>query len=94
MGFRVVREGISRILNGSVGFLPPSSVKSANGTWLLRKSGTIMISAPFGKSAIGAITVTKQESENNPVISFLASSVKLIAPDALRIQSNTSSSLI
>ena len=37
MGFRVVREGISRILNGSVGFLPPSSVKAANGTWFLRK---------------------------------------------------------
>ena len=32
MGFRVVREGISRNLNGSVGFLPPSSVKAANGT--------------------------------------------------------------
>ena len=44
MGFR---EGISRILNGSVGFLPPLSVKAANGTWFLRKSGTIMISAPF-----------------------------------------------
>ena len=88
MGFRVVREGISRILNGSVGFLPPSSVKAANGTWFLRKSGTIMISAPFGKSAIGAVTVTKQESENNPVISILARLTFFCKTDSSRCSQN------
>lgn len=92
MGFRVVREGISRILNGSVGFLPPSSVKAANGTWFLRKSGTIMISAPFSKSAIaggvGATTVTKQESENNPVISFLARLTFFCKTDSSRCSQN------
>ena len=88
MGFRVVREGISRILNGSVGYLPPSSVKAANGTWFLRKSGTIMISAPFSKSAIGAITITKQESENNPVISFLARLTFFCKTDSSRSSQN------
>ena len=88
MSFRVVREGISRILNGSVGYLPPSSVKAANGTWFLRKSGTIMISAPFSKSAIGAITITKQESENNPVISFLARLTFFCKTDSSRCSQN------
>ena len=88
MSFRVVREGISRILNGSVGFLPPSSVKAANGTWFLRKSGTIMISAPFGKSVIGVVTITKQESENNPVISFLSRLTFFCKTDSSRCSQN------
>lgn len=88
MGFRVAREGISWILNGSVGFLPPSSVKAANGTWFLRKSGTIMISVPFGKSAIGVITITKQESEDNPVISFLSRLTFFCKTDSSRCSQN------
>lgn len=59
MGFRVVREGISWILNGFVGFLFFLFVKVVNGIWFLWKLGMIMILVFFGKLVIGVIIIMK-----------------------------------